>query len=29
MISCIGVGRTAEEVRDLIMNREKSLRLPG
>jgi hypothetical protein len=29
MISCIGVARTAEEVRDLIMNREKALRLPG
>jgi hypothetical protein len=29
MISGIGSCRTAEEVRDLIMNREKSLRLPG
>ncbi len=29
MIIEVGASRTAEEVRDLIVNREETLRLPG
>jgi hypothetical protein len=29
MILCIGVGGTAEQVCDLVVNREETLRLPG
>ena len=29
MVTCIGVGRTAKEVRNLIMNREEALGLTG
>jgi hypothetical protein len=29
MIGCVGLGRTAEEIGNLIVNREEISRLPG